>query len=143
MSFSPGQFITAQRLNRLQPHAHWAGASSTVAPSATNADIPGVTVSIVVETSGALAKISWSTVWYYTGIPGGLSSSRALWDVNPSPVLAINQDAANGDKGQGSMVWLATITPAGTYTFKVQTTTGTNTTTQVYSALLVEISEIV
>jgi hypothetical protein len=143
MAFSPGQFITAQRINRLQPKPFWAAANSTVAASATNADVPGCTMSITVETAGATAVFSWSTVWYYTGLPSNLSSSRVLWDVNASPILAINQDSASGDKGQGSQHWLTTIGTAGTYTFKMQTTTSTNQAAQIYSSMLVTIYEVV
>ena len=143
MAFSPGQFITAQRLNRLQPATYWAAANSTVGASATNTDMPGVTMSITVQTSGATAVFSWSTVFYFTAAAGGIASSRVLWDVNVSPILVATQGPTANEKIQGAQFWQTTIGTAGTYTFKMQVTTPTNTAAQVYSSLLVTIYEIV
>jgi hypothetical protein len=143
MSFSPGQFITAQRINRLQPKSYWAAASGTVPVSSTNADVPGCTMSITVETAGATASFAWSTAFYNTGAATTLSSSRVLWDVNASPVLALNEDSATTDRGQGAMVWQTLIGTAGTYTFKMQVSTAALTLVQVYSAMTVVIYDIV
>lgn len=142
MAFSPGQFITAQRLNRLQPKTYWAAASGTVAASQAAVDIPGVTLSITVETNGATAEMLWFAHFYNTGVPAANSNAQAYWDVNAAPVFALGQGLNVNEKLAASQSWVTTIPTAGTYTFKVKATTSTNTTTPVYCTLDVKITEV-
>ena len=88
MSFAPGQFITAQRLNRLQSKTYWAAASGTIPASQTNVDITGASIPITTETDGATMAISWSTAVYATGVMGGNANVRVFIGADTSPVYA-------------------------------------------------------
>lgn len=144
MSFSPGQFITAQRLNRLQPKPYWAQASSTVAASSTNADVPGCSVSFTTETDNAQAEVIVTGAFYASGVPAAISSVVAVLDTSTvSPNFAISQPAANGDKLQGAAGWLVTIPLAGIHAIKARASTSTNTVVQVYSGISVTVYEVV
>lgn len=143
MSFSPGQIITAQRLNRLQPKKYWVQCSSAINPGAGSGDVPGTSQSITVETNGATASFWWSNVTYSSGAMGSTGSiTRAQWDVNPSPAFNIYQSQTATEKGTNGQTWSTSIPAAGTYTFKLIYTNVTNSTIQVYTAMLVEITEV-
>jgi hypothetical protein len=141
MSFAPGQFITAQRLNRLQTKSYFSQCSGTVAASGSG-DVPGTAISIPIETNGATATFSWTASTYYLGLPSGASSTHAVWDVNSSPTFAVNQQQANTDKVTGANFWSTTIPTAGTYTFKLAYSTLTNTNLSIYTAMIVQIDEV-
>jgi hypothetical protein len=143
MSFSPGQFITAQRLNRLQPKTYWAAASSTIGPNVT-ADIPGCSISITVETNGASADFTWFYAAYAGAVAAtSISSCKAMWDVNSSPVVAVSDMRTANEKVTPGQTWLTSIGTAGTYTFKLNAVAPPNITVQVYSTIRVIISEVV
>jgi hypothetical protein len=142
MSFSPGQFITAQRLNRLQRKSYWAASSGSFT-STTLADIPGASMSIVVETDGAAADFWWT----FDGRAGGtapvaVATVQAYWDVNGSPVFNIWSVRTANSQASTATNWSTTITTAGTYTFKLRGTMQTNISLNVYTSLLVQISEV-
>jgi hypothetical protein len=144
MAFSPGQFITAQRLNRLQPKTYWSAASGVTTTVLTNADVAGTPMSIVVETNGATAAFVWHTAVYANaGVAmSGAASSRVLWDVNASPVVAIAYWSGTTERGTPGQSWVTTIGTAGTYTFKMQVTTAANTAIQVFTSMSVTITEV-
>lgn len=144
MSFSPGQFITAQRLNRLQTKTYWSAANGTVAASSTNTDIPGTSMNITIETDGATVAINWSTAFYAAGTaPSSNANSRAFWDVNASPHFALAEFRTANEKVVSAQNWMTTITTAGTYAFKIQATTPANFTIAIYSAIMVQVTEVV
>jgi len=144
MAFSPGQYITAQRLNRLQPKTYWAAASGVTTTTLTNADVAGTSISIPVETNGATAAFTWFTAIYANaGVAmSGAASSRVLWDVNVSSVVAIGFWSGTNERGTPGQTWVTTIGTAGTYTFKMQVTTAANTAIQVFTAMTVVITEV-
>jgi hypothetical protein len=143
MAFSPGQFITAQRLNRLQPKTYWAATSGVTTTVATNADVPGCTIPITVETNGATATFVWfSAIYASVGAMAGAASTRVLWDVNVSSVLTIGSWSTLAERGTPGQTWVTTIGTAGTYTFKMQYTMVANTAIQIYTAMTVVITEV-
>lgn len=143
MSFSPGQFITAQRLNRLQPKTYWAAASGVITTVATNQDVTGCTMSITVDTNGATAAFVWHAATYGNTTMTNACSARVLWDVNASPVLAVGDMRTLSEKGTPGQNWVTTIGTAGTYTFKMQCTIATGGAIQIHTSMTVTISEVV
>lgn len=144
MSFSPGQFLTAQRLNRLQTKTYWCAASGSVAASSTNADVPGATMPITIETNGATVAMNWSSAFYAAGVaPIANANSRAFWDVNGSPHFCLAEFRTASEKVTASQNWMTTITTAGTYTFKIVGTTPANFTISTYTSLMVQVTEVV
>src|SRR3954462_8389107 len=96
MSFSPGQFITATRLNRLQPKMTWVQASSAPTGAQSNLDIPGCSASITTETDGATANFWWHVDYRdITTAAAAASFVQAWWDVNSSPVYAVSRLGVN------------------------------------------------
>lgn len=142
MSFAPGQFITAQRLNRLQPVTYWAQASAVVVASTALADVPGTSISITVQTNGASAAFWFHGHFYGTGVPASNGSLQAVWDVNSSPTFGVGQPTVANEKYGAGNTWLTTVSTAGTYTFKLKASTSTNMTMPVYTALMVQITEV-
>lgn len=143
MAFSPGQYITAQRLNRLQPKTYWAAASGTLGPNVTG-DVPGCSIPITVETDGATADFVWFYAAYAGAVaPTAISSCKAMWDVNSSPVVAVADIRTASEKVTAGQTWQTAIGTAGTYTFKLNAVAPPNITVQVYSAIRVVISEVV
>jgi hypothetical protein len=140
MSFAPGQFLTAQRLNRLQPATYWVQATSGLGASAT-VDVPGASMSIVIQTNGATAAFDWSYDFRATGA-SGLASCQAFWDVTGSPAFAVARGATSTDGSTAYQNWVTTIPTAGTYTFKLKAVTSTNGGMNVYTALKVVITEV-
>lgn len=148
MSFAPGQFITAQRLNRLQTKWYWSQNSGLQTATATGSDVPGSAMSIVVETNGATATFVWSAAIYALASMAANGNTQAFWDVNGSPVFALaqwqnNATPASLDKGTVSNNWVTTIPTAGTYTFKLKYTIVSGASNlSPYTALTVGITEV-
>ena len=145
MTFQPGQFITAQRLNRLQPKVYWAQCSTPITGGAgTTQDVVGTSMSITIDTNGATAAMDWSFANYATAAMGTNSTLvRAIWDVNAAPTYALYDAQANNYRSTCSANWVTTIGTAGTYTFKLQANVFTGATLQIYTTLKVEILEVV
>jgi hypothetical protein len=142
MSFAPGQIITAQRLNRLQPKTYFSQASGAIS-TVGSGDVTGTAMSITTETNGATAAFTWSGAFY--GVTGAMASNantRVQWDVNASPTFALVQHSAAADKGVAANVWSTVIPTAGTYTFKMIYVVATNSVLQIYSAMMVTITEV-
>jgi hypothetical protein len=141
MSFAPGQFITAQRLNRLQTKSYFSQASGST--PAGNGNISGTAINIPVETNGATAAFTYSASCYsVTGAMGSNSNTFAKWDVNTSPNFAVVQQAASTDKVTAANVWSTTISTAGTYTFQLGYNIVANSTMSVYTSMMVQIIEV-
>lgn len=144
MGFQPGQFITATRLNRLQPVKYWMAATAPVTGAVTNTDITGMSQSIIVGTDGATASFWWSVDFRNGAVAGaGQAAVRPFWDVNGAPIYAIFDSRTALEKGSCANAWSTTIPTAGTYTFKLQAATLlVNQSTNIYTTLLVEITEV-
>lgn len=142
MTFAPGQFLTAQRLNRLQSTTYWVAASSGLGASASTVDVPGATMSITTQTNGATAAMFWSCDFRTTAVTT-VASCRPLWDVNGSPVFAVfKSGSATAEGSTAFQTWTTTIPTAGTYTFKLQATTQVGGSMNIYTALTVIITEV-
>lgn len=145
MSFAPGQFITAQRLNRLQPKIYWAQASGTTGPSVTTTDVAGTSIPITIETDGATVSMSWSGAVYAGATAGGLTSSatvRAFIGSDGSPLFALGEWRTASEKGTIANFWSTTVPTAGSYTAKLNTTIPANATLSVYTSLMVQVTEV-
>lgn len=143
MSFSPGQFITAQRLNRLQTKAYF-GQNSGAISAVGSGDVTGTLISITTETNGATACFTWTASVYATGnmLATGNTNTSAFWDVNQSPTFAVGQLTASSEKVTNANVWVTTIPTAGTYTYKLRYSNSTSGTLSIYTALMVQIMEV-
>jgi hypothetical protein len=141
MSFSPGQFITAQRLNRLQPKSYFGQSSSNIS-TVGGGNVAGTAVNITVETNGATAAFTWTCCTYATGAMTANNTTTAKWDVNLSPTIAVAQGATTNDKITSANVWVTTITTAGTYTFQLAYANQTNGNIQIYTSMMVQILEV-
>ena|ERR1700749_781242 len=143
MAFAPGQFITAQRLNRLQSTTYWAQATGAFSAT-TETAIAGTSLSITVQTNGATANFWWSADFRQaTAVSTGQAAVRPYWDVNGAPLFAIGRLATVNDQISTANSWSTTIPTAGTYTFQLRGTMFTNTTLNIYTSLMVEIKEVV
>jgi hypothetical protein len=144
MSFAPGQFITAQRLNRLQPATYTVEAAGTVAASQTNADIPGVTQTFTTETDNAEAECTWSVDWDNSGAQTGTGTSRLLLDgaTSSTRFIAWAGEVAT-DRGIQTQIQQFIIPTAGSHTIKAQATTLANQTIGQYSAMRIVVNEVV
>lgn len=142
MSFAPGQFITAQRLNRLQPKNYFSQCSGTVAAS-TSGNVAGTAISIPIETNGAVVNFSWTASVYQTGASTtGPSSTSAKWDTNVSPTFAVVWQQEANARVTAANFWSTTIPTAGTYTFQLAYSTLNVSTLSIYTAMMVQIMEV-
>lgn len=140
MAFAPGQFLTAQRLNRLQSKSYFSQNSGSIGTG--SGDVGGTPISITVETDGATAAFTWTGSCYASGAMGGNTNTQAWWDVNASPTFALTQLLTNLEKVTSANVWVTTIPTAGTYTFKLKYTVVANSTLSIYTAMMVVITEV-
>ncbi len=142
MSFAPGQYITAQRLNRLQLTTYDVEASGTVAASQTNADIPGVTKTFTTETANAKVSCTWTVDWDLSGAQTGTSTSRLLLDgvTSSTRFHAFGAEVAT-DRAITSQLQEFIISTVGSHTIKAQVTTLANVTVGQYSAMRIQVTE--
>jgi hypothetical protein len=143
MAFAPGQFITAQRLNRLQPKTYWAAASGVLAASSTTVDIAGTSIPLTIETDGAQVAFVWSISVYASGAMASSASARPFLGADGAPIFALGQWAANTEKGSVANVWVATVLTAGSYTAKLVGTTPSTATLSTYTSMMVTVTEVV
>jgi hypothetical protein len=142
MSFAPGQFITAQRLNRLQPKTYWASATGTTPVSQTNVDITGTSISVTTETDGATVAIDWDMTAQATAVTGGQVSARPWFGADASPVYTVAQFTAATEKASTANSWSFTVPAAGTYTAKLVGTTPAQATIVSYTSIKVVVTEV-
>jgi hypothetical protein len=144
MAFAPGQFITAQRLNRLQPKVYWAQASGTFPVSQSLVDIPGAAMSVIVETAGATISIDWSVSVYANAsmLASSSASARAWFGSDSSPVYALAQLTANAEKVTIANSWMTTAPTAATYTAKLVGSTPAQATMSNYGSIKVTVYEV-
>ena len=145
MSFSPGQFITAQRLNRLQPKTYWAASSATMGPSVTGVDVTGTSIPLTIETAGATVTIAWTSAVYAGATAGGMtvnSSCRPFLGADGSPVFTVAEWKTASEKGTVSNCWSTTVPSAGSYTAKLVVTVPANATMVTYTTITVTVTEV-
>lgn len=141
MSFAPGQIITAQRLNRLQPKTYFAQSSGAITVVGSG-NVAGTAQSITVETDGATQSCFWTAAVYATGAMGSNASTNAKYDLASAPTFALGQYATNGEKGVSANFWSSAVTTAGTYTWQLGYTVVANSQLAVYTSLMVQITEV-
>jgi hypothetical protein len=142
MAFAPGQFITAQRLNRLQSKTYWATASGTTAAGGSSVDVAGASIPITTETDGATMAISWTASVYATGVMGSAASVRPFIGADGAGSFALAEWKTSAEKGTLANFWAATVTTAGLYTVKLVATTPANGTLSPYTTLMVTVHEV-
>jgi hypothetical protein len=147
MSFAPGQFITAQRLNRLQNKVYRAKCSSALSGVQTDQDIPGATVTFDTETDNAMIYVWWSCDARQTAATSGQIACKALLDGVASDAFALFQGAP-GASGAGEKATVAntmdfTAATAGSHTVKLQVTQTANNQTNIYASVMVMVEEVV
>jgi hypothetical protein len=144
VSFAPGQFITAQRLNRLSPVSYTVEASGTVAASQTNADIPGVTQTFTTETNNATVDCIWTVDFDLSGASTATATSRLLLDAVTSSTrfIAWAGEVAT-DRSVTTQLQSFVIPTLGSHTIKAQVTTNANQTVGQYSAMRLTVHEVV
>jgi hypothetical protein len=145
MAFAPGQFITAQRLNRLQPKIDQAICSAAVTGTATNTDITGTNIAFDTETDGAQLRASWTVDARNTAGGGGTQIAvHAYLDTSIlSDDFALFQGSAASERGGVSASWDTTVTTAGSHSIKLRVTQSTNNQVNVYTQLSIMVLEIV
>jgi hypothetical protein len=141
MTFSPGQFITAQRLNRLQSRTYWAQASGTTAASGSG-DVAGASVPLTIETDGATVAFHWTAAVYATGVMASNANVRAFIGADGSPVYALSEWKTNAEKGTVGNQWATTVATAGAYTAKLTYTTPALGTLSNYTSMMVTVIEV-
>lgn len=121
MAFFAGEMLLAQRLNRLQPIDYEAPATSPLAvATATYADIPGASLTITTETTGATYKaIGIFDCNVATTSPTILMVGRLLVDgVGAEGIAIYAMDTA--DRATIAMTWRGSLGAAGSHTLKLQ-----------------------
>ena len=149
MSIAAGAPISASDVLRLRPAKYTAKATSTVAASSTNVDVPSCSITFNVETSGAKVRVGWIADFDPSGAPGtGANSVRALTDgATASPVTAVwatgATDTSSARWGGVSAYYETTSLSVGSHTIKLQATTTTNVICGTFTTLNVEVEEVV
>jgi hypothetical protein len=119
--FLAGEFLTADRLNRLQPVDYEAPATAALSvATATYADIPGCSVTLNTTTPNAAFK-AWGVFdcSVTTTNATALIVGRLLVDgVNQNGIAVYAMDTA--DRATIGMVWTGTLGAAGSHTLKLQ-----------------------
>ena len=144
MPFAPGQFITAQRLNRLQPKTYWAAATGGVATSLSGVDVPGTSIPITIETDGATISFVWIGAIYATTSTTGATTVRVNFDGNLSPTFVVSEPKDASTKVTAANTWSFTVATAGAYTPKLVATTQTGATiSTAYTSIMATVTEVV
>ena len=148
MSFAPGQFITAQRLNRLQNKIYRAKASSALSGVQSSADMPGATITFDTETNNAKAYVWWSCDARQSAATTGQVSCQPILDgATVADAFALFQGApgasSSGEKATVANTMDFTITTAGSHTIKLQLTQTANNQTNIYTSLMIMVEEVV
>lgn len=145
MAFAPGQFITAQRLNRLQPKLYRAVCSAAVTGTVSNADITGTNINFDTETDGAELRVTWTVDARNSGAGGGtqIAVSAYLDTSITSDVFSLFQGSAASERDTGAQTWDTTVTTAGSHSIKLRVTQSANNTVQIYTNLSIMVLEVV
>ncbi|MFI0897759.1 hypothetical protein [Streptomyces sp. NPDC020983] len=144
MPVAAGQRVLASTLNRLQPAVYSAVGTGNVTGAATNAAVPGATVTLTTATAGA--RYTVACVWdvTLTGATTSLLTVRLSVDGATVAPLGTFAASASGNRSTIPQQYSGTLASAGSHTFTLvgspaasQTIQGTNT------SLIVTIYEVV
>jgi hypothetical protein len=141
MTFSPGQYLTAQRLNRLQTKTYFGSASGAIT-TVGSGNVAGTALAITTETDGATVACSWTAAVYATGAMGNNCNTYVKYDLGSSSVFALAQLTANTEKTTAANFWSAAIATANSYTFQLGYTVTANGSLAVYTSLMVQVMEV-
>lgn len=142
MAFQPGQIITANRLNRLQPTPYRVVATSALTGPQTNADIPGAVLNIVTETTGARYTAVLVVDVDLNGSTTALASARLLVDGAFQSEFAVFGAEVSTDRGSVTQTYEGTLGTAGAHTLKVAATLAANQSINLYTSLLITVYEV-
>ncbi|MFE0201417.1 hypothetical protein ACFW0I_37665 [[Kitasatospora] papulosa] len=145
MPIPAGGIVTAGQLARMQPTPYKAVASVAVTGPATNADVPGC--SITLTTLAPNAIIVAETVFDFDpiGTVNGLSSGRLWIDGAGVGEFAVYQAGPGvvADRNSAPQNYREVIPSAGTHTLKLVTTLATGVNLNIYTTLIVTVYEVV
>lgn len=144
MSFLAGETITAARLNRLQPTTYRAVATSTLSGPATNADVPGATITFTTQAASAVYKVEAVYDYRLTGTPTTLGSGNIAVDGSVQTEYALFRDGS-GTINTGAtitQVYRGTLSAAGSHTIKLVASPVSGQQLNVYSTITVTIYEV-
>ncbi|MEU2799062.1 hypothetical protein [Streptomyces sp. NPDC007117] len=143
-----GQIVTAGQLNRMQPRTYRAAATAALAGSATNADVPGATITLTTEMPNAVYVVD---AWFDYRITS--TSGTALGSGNISVDGAIESEYAvfrDSHAGSGTSftdsvghTYRGTLPAAGSHTLKLVASPTTGQQVNIYSSITVTIYEVV
>jgi hypothetical protein len=144
MAFAPGQFITAQRLNRLQNRIYTVEGGTIAAGAGTNVDVPGITQTFTTETNNAIAHCWWLIDFDLGGAVTSSATSRLLLDGSTGSTRFIAwAGEVVTDRGAVTQMQDFTIPTAGSHTIKAQVTTAANQAIGQYCSMRIEVEEVV
>jgi len=144
MPFVPGDIITAQRLNRLQPAIYRAVATTPVTGAVTNTDIPGTEVPFATETDNATIEISWFVDARNAGSGTFTvqSAVSALLDgATTSDVFALFRQSAANEYATVANQWVVDVPTAGAHTVKLRVTQAAANVVNIYTSISVKVYE--
>lgn len=113
-----GDIITAATLNRLQPKTYSATASSNLAGSATDTDVPGATVTFNTETDSATVEIKAAVSYNWTANTA-VATVECWQDSTPLTGKAICDPDNTTGRVTAYQEWKVSPGIAGSYTFKL------------------------
>lgn len=143
MAFSPGDDVDAERLNRLQIRPYYAVGTAALVGAASNADVPGATVTFTTETANAtyLAFCVWDVD--ISGATTATGTARLAVDGSAvSPLATFGQEVAT-DRLTVSQNYSGSLGSAGSHTLKLVASPAASQTIQgVNSSILVIVVEV-
>ncbi|MEU3318844.1 hypothetical protein [Streptomyces sp. NPDC006785] len=145
MPILSGQTVTAGQLNRLRPTPYEVTASSNLALTTTETDVPGASINLNTTAANAIYvatgtfgfDITSSNTNYAEGIlhvDGAQASGNARWS-----------GEVNTDFGPGTQQWSGTLAAAGAHTLKLRGSMSSGTGIQLLGAftrLIVVVYEV-
>lgn len=143
MSFSPGEDITAERLNRYTPAVYIAPATATLTGPQTNGLVPGASVTFTTKTANAM-YVAWYAIDFdRTAAVTGLISGRISVDGSVTGQYAVFRASDSVGRATTSNMHTGTLASAGSHTISMVANLVTSTLTNLYSTLTVMIYEVV
>jgi hypothetical protein len=143
LAFAAGSRITAARLNRLQPKTYRAVASTLLSGAATNADVPGATVTFDTETANAVYTVT--AVWDFRdgATTANMSGNIKVDGVQQSEFAQFRQGPGTAsDAATTAQTYRGTLGAAGSHTINMVATLVSGQTLQVYTSMIITIYEV-
>jgi hypothetical protein len=122
MPIDAGQIVTADELLRLQPVTYQATASSDLAGAATNADVPGATITLTTTAANAVYVAVGVFDYDLQGTTTVIGTGMLAVDGTNQTAQALFQQGISTDRMTASQVWRGTLAAAGSHTLKLRGT---------------------